>query len=44
MQSQCLAYSKDGGRNWQKYARNPILTSATIVDFRDPKVFRNNFV
>ncbi len=39
VQSQCLAYSKDGGRNWQKYARNPILSSATIVDFRDPKVF-----
>lgn len=38
-QSQGLAYSTDNGRNWQKYAANPVLKSDTANDFRDPKVF-----
>jgi len=38
-QSQGLAYSLDRGRNWVKYAGNPVLTSPAIRDFRDPKVF-----
>ncbi|MCE9682524.1 glycoside hydrolase family 32 protein [Halomonas alkalisoli] len=37
-QAQCLAYSRDRGRSWQKYAGNPILASHGIQDFRDPKV------
>lgn len=37
-QVQSLAYSLDNGRTFQKYDRNPILTS-TQRDFRDPKVF-----
>lgn len=39
VQSQSLAYSRDGGRAWTKYAGNPVLTSADKPDFRDPKVF-----
>ncbi len=38
-ESQCLAYSHDRGRTWTKYAGNPVLTSNTARDFRDPKVF-----
>ncbi|QTF91981.1 glycoside hydrolase family 32 protein [Halomonas sp. BM-2019] len=38
IQAQCLAYSRDRGRSWQKYAGNPILESAELRDFRDPKV------
>lgn len=37
-QTQCLAYSLDNGRTFEKYDMNPILTS-TANDFRDPKVF-----
>ncbi|WP_217592018.1 glycoside hydrolase family 32 protein [Cohnella sp. GbtcB17] len=40
-QSQSLAYSKDAGQTWTKYAGNPVLTHETCVDFRDPKVFRH---
>ncbi len=39
IQRQSLAYSKDKGRTWMKYAGNPVLTHETFVDFRDPKVF-----
>lgn len=39
VQAQCLAYSRDHGRNWKKHAGNPILASPGIQDFRDPKVF-----
>ncbi len=38
-QSQGLAYSLDRGRNWVKYAGNPVLTNSEVRDFRDPKVF-----
>lgn len=37
-QSQCLAYSCDKGRTWQRYERNPILPPPGFKDFRDPKV------
>ena len=37
-QAQGLAYSLDRGRNWVKYEGNPVLTSPTIRDFRDPKL------
>ena len=37
-QSQCLAWSNDHGRNWQKLAGNPVLDIG-IADFRDPNVF-----
>jgi fructan beta-fructosidase len=37
-QSQCLAYSADRGRSWQKYDGNPVLDLG-MADFRDPNVF-----
>lgn len=37
-QVQCLAWSHDCGRNWQKLAANPVLDLG-IADFRDPNVF-----
>ncbi len=37
-QSQCLAWSNDCGRNWQKLAENPVLDLG-LADFRDPNVF-----
>ena len=40
-QVQCLAFSKDNGRTFIKYEKNPILCPADgLKDFRDPKVFR----
>ena len=40
-QIQCLAFSKDNGRTFTKYEKNPILRSSDgLKDFRDPKVFR----
>ncbi|QHT47973.1 glycoside hydrolase family 32 protein [Bacillus sp. SB49] len=39
IQKQSLAYSKDDGRTWVKYAGNPVLEDASLKDFRDPKVF-----
>ena len=37
-QSQCLAWSNDLGRSWQKLAENPVLDIG-MADFRDPNVF-----
>lgn len=37
-QCQSIAYSLDKGRTWIKYAGNPVLEEADIIDFRDPKV------
>ena len=40
-QIQCLAFSKDNGRTFTKYEKNPILCPADgLRDFRDPEVFR----
>jgi fructan beta-fructosidase len=39
VQYQSLAYSKDNGRTWTKYAGNPVLEHDAFIDFRDPKVF-----
>lgn len=37
-----IAYSLDNGRNWTKYAKNPVIpNSENIRDFRDTKVFWN---
>ena len=38
-QTQSLAYSIDGGKTFEKYEGNPVLTSDVYRDFRDPKVF-----
>lgn len=37
-QDQNLAFSRDGGATWTKYARNPVLDLG-LKSFRDPKVF-----
>ncbi len=39
-QTQSIAVSKDGGRTFQKYSGNPVLTS-DAPDFRDPRPFWN---
>jgi sucrose-6-phosphate hydrolase SacC (GH32 family) len=42
-QTQCVAWSADGGRTFTKYDGNPIIDSKekwNSVDTRDPKVFR----
>jgi len=33
--NQCISYSRDKGRTWTKYEKNPVL----VHPFRDPKVF-----
>lgn len=38
LQSQSLAYSRDEGRTWEKYAGNPVIPNPGLSDFRDPKV------
>ncbi len=40
LQMQSLAYSTDGGKTFQNYKGNPILTDE-IADFRDPNMFWN---
>ena len=40
-QTQSLAVSKDGGRTFEKYAGNPVLTTSDVADFRDPRPFWN---
>jgi fructan beta-fructosidase len=38
-QTQCIAISKDNGRTFEKYEKNPVLDEGK-KDFRDPKVFK----
>ena len=38
LQAQCLAWSNDAGRGWEKYSGNPVLDLG-MADFRDPNVF-----
>lgn len=39
-QTQCMAYSTDGGYTFHKYEKNPVLKPFDgVKDFRDPKVF-----
>ncbi len=38
LQSQCLAYSTDGGIHWTKYANNPVIANPGLDCYRDPKV------
>ena len=38
LQSQSIAYSRDNGSSWTKYAGNPVIPNPGIRDFRDPKV------
>ena len=40
-QTQSMAVSKDGGRTFEKFGGNPVLTTSDIPDFRDPKAFWN---
>ena len=40
-QTQSMAVSKDGGRSFEKFSGNPILTTSDVPDFRDPKAFWN---
>ena len=40
-QTQSMAVSKDGGRTFQKYSGNPVLTTSDVPDFRDPRPFWN---
>ena len=40
VQSQCIAFSNDGGKTFTKYEGNPVLT-AEDKDFRDPRPFWN---
>ena len=40
-QTQSMATSKDGGRTFQKFSGNPVLTTSDVPDFRDPKAFWN---
>ena len=40
-QTQSLAVSKDGGRTFEKYSGNPVLTTNDVADFRDPRPFWN---
>ena len=37
-QNQNVAFSRDGGSTWTKYASNPVIDLG-LKDFRDPKVF-----
>ena len=37
-QAQYLAYSRDKGRTWRSYEKNPVL-DLDMADFRDPSVF-----
>lgn len=38
LQTQNLAYSRDGGTTWTKFAGNPVIDLG-LSEFRDPKVF-----
>jgi len=40
-QTQSIAVSKDGGRSFEKYSGNPVLTTSDVPDFRDPRPFWN---
>ena len=40
-QMQSIAVSKDGGRTFEKYSGNPVLTTSDVPDFRDPRPFWN---
>ncbi len=37
-ENQSIAYSRDDGKSWTKYDKNPVVKSPGIKDFRDPKV------
>ena len=40
-QTQNIAYSRDRGRTWTRYAKNPVL-DLQLADFRDPSVSWND--
>ncbi|GAC13723.1 levanase [Aliiglaciecola lipolytica E3] len=41
-QVQSIAYSVDGGDQWQQYCKNPVIKNPGLKDFRDPKVIWHN--
>ncbi len=40
-QTQSMAVSKDGGRTFEKFNGNPVLSTSDVADFRDPRPFWN---
>jgi fructan beta-fructosidase len=38
-QTQGIAFSRDNGRTWTKYDKNPVIKNPGQKDFRDPKMF-----
>lgn len=39
LQRQSIAFSRDRGRSWTKYANNPVIENPGLRNFRDPRVF-----
>ena len=41
LEQQCIAYSLDQGKHFEKYYGNPVIKNPGTPDFRDPRVFWN---
>lgn len=41
-QKQSIAWSTDGGRSYTKHEGNPVLEEPGIIDFRDPKLLKDD--
>ena len=42
LEQQCIAYSLDQGKHFEKYYGNPVIENPGTPDFRDPRVFWND--
>ena len=42
LEQQCIAYSLDQGKHFEKYYGNPVIKNPGTPDFRDPRVFWND--
>ena len=42
LEQQCIAYSLDQGKHFEKYYGNPVIKNPGAPDFRDPRVFWND--